>query len=47
MLELSGMRGPPSLPLLLRPLCPVVVVVVVPDRVLSMGRIEVNCVLVC
>ena len=42
MLELWGIRGTPSLPSLPRPLWPGVVV---PDRVLSMGQIELNLVL--
>ena len=42
MLEHWGMRRTPSLPLLLGPLWPRVVA---PDRVLSMGQIELNCVL--
>ena len=37
MLKLWGMRSNPSLPLLPGPLCPGVVA---PDRVLSMGQIE-------
>ena len=43
MLELWGMRCTPSLPLLPGPLWPGVVA---PDRVLSMGQIELNCVLI-
>ena len=43
MLELWGMRSTPSLPLLPGPLWPWVVT---PDRVLSIGQIELNCVLV-
>ena len=42
MLELWGMRSTPLLPLLPGPLWPGVVA---PDRVLSMGQIELNCVL--
>ena len=42
MLELWGMRSIPSLPLLPGPLWPRVVA---PDRVLSLGQIELNCVL--
>ena len=42
MLELWGIRSTPSLPLLPGPLRPGVVV---PDRVLSMGQIELKCVL--
>ena len=42
MLDLWGMRSTPSLPTLPGPLWPGVVV---PDRVLSMSQIEVNCVL--
>ena len=42
MLELWGMRNTPSLPLLPAPLGPRGVA---PDRVLSMGQIEVNYVL--
>ena len=42
MLELWGMQSTPSLPSLPDPLWPGVVV---PDRVLSMGQIELNCVL--
>ena len=42
MLEFWGMWSTPSLPLLPGPLWPGVVV---PDRVLSMGQIELNCVL--
>ena len=41
MLELLGMWDTLSLPLLPGPLWPGVVV---PDRVLSMGQIELNCV---
>ena len=41
-LELWGMRSTPSLPLLPGPLRPGVLA---PDRVLSMGQIELNCVL--
>ena len=41
MLELWVMQSTPSLPSLLGPLCPGVVA---PDRVLSMGQIELNCV---
>ena len=43
MLELWGMQSMPSLPLLLGPLWPGVVA---PDRVLSLGQIGLNCVLV-
>ena len=39
MLELWGMRSTPSLPSLRSPLWPEVVA---PDRVLSMGQIELN-----
>ena len=42
MLELLGMRSTPSLPLLPGPLWPRVVT---PDRVQSIGQIELNCVL--
>ena len=42
MLELWGMRSTPLLPLLPGPLWPGVVA---PGRVLSMGQIELNCVL--
>ena len=42
MLELWEMQSIPSLPLLPGPLWPRVVV---PDRVLSIGQIEVNCIL--
>ena len=42
MLELCGMQNTPSLPLLRGPLWPGVVT---PDRVLSMGQIELNWVL--
>ena len=42
MLELWGMRSTPSLLLLPDPLLPGVVAL---DRVLSMGQIELNCVL--
>ena len=42
MLELWGMQSTPSLPFLPGPLCPRVVA---PDRVLSMGQIELNYVL--
>ena len=42
MLELRGMRNTPSLPLLPGPLWPGVVA---RDRALSMGQIELNCVL--
>ena len=42
MLELWEMRSIPSLPSLPGPLWPEVVA---PDRVLSMGQIELNCVL--
>ena len=42
MLELWGMWSTSSLPLLPGPLCPEVVA---PDRVLSMGQIQLNCVL--
>ena len=42
MLELWEMQGTPSLPSLPIPLWPGVVA---PDRVLSMGQIELNCVL--
>ena len=41
MLELWGIQSPPLLPLLLGPLW---IGVVAPDRVLSMGQIELNCV---
>ena len=41
-MELWGMLGTPSLPSLPRPLWPGVVA---PDRVLSMGQIKLNCVL--
>ena len=40
-LELWGMRSTPSLPLLPGPLWPGVVA---PERALSMGQIELNCV---
>ena len=40
MLELKGMRSTPSLPSFPGPLWPGVVA---PDRVLSMGQIELNC----
>ena len=43
MLELWGMRSIPSLPSLPAPLWPCVVA---PDRVLSMGQIEINCVFI-
>ena len=43
MLELWGMRSSPSLPTLPGSLWPEVVA---PDRVLSMGHIELNCVLI-
>ena len=39
MIDLWGVRSTPLLPLLLRPLWPGVVA---PDRVLSMGKIELN-----
>ena len=42
MVELWGMQSTPSLPLLSGPLWPRVVV---PDSVLSVGQIELNCVL--
>ena len=42
MLELSGMRSTPSLPSLPGSLLPGVVA---PDKVLSTGQIELNCVL--
>ncbi len=42
MLELLEMQSTPSLPSLPGPLCPGVVA---PDIVLSMGQIELNCVL--
>ena len=42
MLELCGMRSTPSLPSLPSPLWPRVIA---PDRVLSMGQIELNCIL--
>ena len=42
MLEFWGIQSTPSLPLLPGPLCPGVVV---PDRFLSMGQIQLNCVL--
>ena len=42
MLELWGMQSTPSLPSLPGPLWPGVVA---PDRALSMGQIELNCVL--
>ena len=42
-LELLGMQSTPSLPSLPGPLCPEVVA---PRRVLSMGQIEMNCVLI-
>ena len=41
-LDLWGMWSTPSLPLLPDPLLPRVIA---PDRVLSMGQIELNCVL--
>ena len=41
MLEFGGMQSTHSLPSLPGPLCPGVVA---PDRVLSMGQIELNCV---
>ena len=40
MLELWGMQSTSSLPSLPGPLCPEVVA---PDRILSMGQIELNC----
>ena len=40
--EIWGMRSTPSLPSLPGPLWPGVVA---PDRVLAMGKIELNCVL--
>ena len=43
MLRLWGMQSTPSLPLLPGPLWPKVGA---PDRVLSMGQIELNCVLI-
>ena len=43
MLELWGMRRTPSLPSLPGPLW---LEVVAPDRVLSMGQIELNCILI-
>ena len=43
MLELWVMRSTPSLPLLPGPVWSEVVA---PDRVLSMGQIELNCVLI-
>ena len=43
MLEIWGMWSTPSLPLLLGPLLPRVVA---PDRVLSMGQIELKCALI-
>ena len=42
-LELWGMRSTPTLPSLPGPLCPKVVT---PDRILSMGQIVLNCVLI-
>ena len=42
MLELWGMQSTPSLPFLPGPLWPGVVV---PDRVLAMDQMELNCVL--
>ena len=42
MLELCGMWSTPSVTSLLGPHCPGVVA---PDRVLSIGQIELNCVL--
>ena len=42
MLELGGMLSTPSLPSLLSPFW---LGVVAPDRVLSMGQIQLNCVL--
>ena len=42
MLEFLGMQNTPSLPLLPGPLWPKVVA---PERVLSMGQRELNCVL--
>ncbi len=42
MLELWGMQSTPSLPLLPDPLCHRMVA---PDRALSMGKTELNCVL--
>ena len=42
MLELWGMRGTPSLLLLPGPFWPGIVA---PDRALSMGQIELNCIL--
>ena len=42
MLELWGIRSTPSLPLLLGSLWPRVVA---PDRFLTMGQIQLNCVL--
>ena len=44
MLELSGMRNIPLLPLLPGPLWPGMVT---PDRALSMGYIELNSILNC
>ena len=41
MLELWGIQSTPSLPLLLRPLWPGIA----PDRALSMGQIDLNCLL--
>ena len=43
MLELERMQSIPLLPLLLGPLWPGVVA---PDKILSMGQIELNCVLI-
>ena len=43
MLELWEMQSTPSMPSLLVPLWPGVVA---PDRALSMGKIELNCILV-
>ena len=42
MLELQGMRSTPLLPSLPGPLWPGVIAL---DRVLSMGQIELNCIL--
>ena len=42
MLKLLGMQRSPSLPVLLDPLWPGMVA---PDRALSMGQIELNCIL--
>ncbi len=42
MLELWGIRNTPSLPLLPGPLWPGVVA---PDRIISMGKLELNCLL--